>query len=97
MDFIVYDSQCRKGPYAICRQCRPQSACAFAQADQDLCSPLRESMDTVVYVHKQRLSRSHRADAQASGSLLLAYGIRVLFPILGIIIQLDKVLSQITV
>ena len=38
-----------KGPYAICRQHRPRSACTFVQADLDLCCLLTASVDTVVY------------------------------------------------
>ena len=40
----------KKGPYALCGQRKPRSACAKAQADQGLRCPLTESMDTVVYV-----------------------------------------------
>ena len=51
-----------KGPYAVCGQCRPRSACANAQADKSLHCPLTESMDTVVYVDEQRMSRSDCTD-----------------------------------
>ena len=54
-----------KGPYAICGQRRTWSACAFAQADQGLRCPLTESMDIVVYVDEQRMSRSDSTDAHA--------------------------------
>ena len=55
----------KKGPYAICRQRRAWSACAFAQADLDLRCPLTESADTEVYVDEQKMPRSDCTDAQA--------------------------------
>ena len=54
-----------KGPYAICGQRRPRSACAFAQADLGLRCPLKESMDAVVCVEEQRTSSSDCTDAHA--------------------------------
>ena len=54
-----------KGPYAICGQRRPWSACAFAQADQGLRCPLKESMDTVVYVDEYRKSKSDYMEAHS--------------------------------
>ena len=55
-----------KGPYPICGQRRPWSACAFAQADLGLRCPLTESMDIVVYVDKQRMSRPDCTDTHAN-------------------------------
>ena len=46
-----------KGPYAICWQCRPRSACAFVQADLGLRCLLIESMDTVVYIYEHSMHR----------------------------------------
>ena len=54
-----------KHPYALCGQCRPWSACTNVQADQGLHCPLPESMDTVVYIDKRRMSRSDCMDANA--------------------------------
>ena len=54
-----------KGPYAICGQRRPRSACANAQADQGLRCPLTESVDTVVYVDELRLLKAYCTDAHA--------------------------------
>ena len=43
----------KKDPYAICGHRRSTSACAYAQADQDLRCPLTESMEPIVYVDEQ--------------------------------------------
>ena len=51
-----------KGPYTVCGQRRAWSACANAQADQDLSCPLAELMNIVVYVDEQRMSRSDCTD-----------------------------------
>ena len=40
-------------------------SCAYAQADLGLHCPLTESVDTVVYVDKERMSRSYCIDAHA--------------------------------
>ena len=55
----------RKEPFVICGQRRTRAACAFAQAGLVLRCPLTESMDTVVYVDEQRMSRSDCMDAHA--------------------------------
>ena len=62
---MSYEAQHEKGLYAICRHCRPRSACAIAQADQGLHCMLTESMDTVVYVNKQRMLSSDCTDGHA--------------------------------
>ena len=46
--FKAYDSQ--TGPYAICEQHRPWSACTFVQAGLGLCCSFTESVDILVYV-----------------------------------------------
>ena len=50
-----------KGSNTVCRHCRPRSA----QANQGLHYPLRESVDTVVFVNKQKMSRLDCTDAHA--------------------------------
>ena len=55
----------KKGPYTICVRRRSRSACAIAQADQDLHCPLTKSMDSVVYVDEQRMIRSDCTDTHA--------------------------------
>ena len=55
-----------KGPCAICRQCRPRSACTFVHADLGLNCPFTESMDIVEYVDEQRMSRLDCMDAHAN-------------------------------
>ena len=57
----------------------------FAQTDLGLRCLLTESMDTVVYVDEQRMSRSHCA--RSTGSSLFAYGRRA-FPMLRIICRI---------
>ena len=47
-----------KDPFASCGQHRPKSACTNVQADLGFCCPFTDIMDTVVYVDKQRMSRS---------------------------------------
>ena len=42
------------GPYAICEQCMPRSACALSQANLNLHYTLTESMYTVLYDDEQR-------------------------------------------
>ena len=60
---VTYGVQCmRRGPLAICKQCRPRSAFAFALADQGLFCPL------VLYVEDQR-SRLDCMDVQADQGL----------------------------
>ena len=54
-----------KGPYVICGQRRAWSACAYAKADQGLRYPLTESVDTMVYVDKQKMSRLDCKDVHA--------------------------------
>ena len=54
-----------KGPYAVCGQSRPRSACAFAQAELGLRCPLIASMDTASYVDEQRMLRSDCTDVHA--------------------------------
>ena len=51
----------QKGP--LCNLQTMQAKIAYAQADQGLHCPLTESMETVVYVNKQRMLRSDCADA----------------------------------
>ena len=55
-----------KGPYALYGQHRPRSACAFAQADLGLRCLISESVDTIVYVDKQRMFGSDCMDARAN-------------------------------
>ena len=52
-----------KGPYAICGQRSPWSACAQAQAELGLRFPLTESGDNVVYVDEQKVPRLDCTDA----------------------------------
>ena len=51
--------------HIICGQCRPLSACPFAQADLDLRYQLEELMGTVVYIDEQRKPWSDCTDAHA--------------------------------
>ena len=63
---VIIDAQrTQKGPYAICGQRRPWSACTLAQADLGLRCSLTESLDTVVYVDEQRVSVLDCTDAHA--------------------------------
>ena len=84
-----------KGPYAIYGQCRPRSACAFAQADQGLHCPLTKSMDTIVYVIT-RMPRSDCMDLHAHLDLCCLHMAEGSFPhvthliYICIIIALDK-------
>ena len=50
----IWCAMCEKGPYAICGQCWPWSACAKAQADLGLRCPLLETMDTEKYMSTNR-------------------------------------------
>ena len=64
----IYNIWCtthEKGPYVICGQRRPRSACAYAQTDLGLHCLLTEGMDTVVYVDEQRMSRSDCSGAHS--------------------------------
>ena len=54
-----------KGPYIICGQCGPRSACADAQTDLGLHCPLTESLATVVYVKNQIMPRLDCTDVHA--------------------------------
>ena len=69
-----------KGPYAICGQRRPWSACANAQADQGLRCPLTKSMYVTVYVMEHRMSRLDCGGARSYGPSLFAFGIKAFFP-----------------
>ena len=42
-----------KGPFTKSGQRKPTSVCAFAQPDQDLRCPLRQSMDAVRYIDEE--------------------------------------------
>ena len=65
----LYDAKRMERTHAICGQRRPWLACAFTQANQGLHCPLSESMDIVVYVDEQRMSRSNCTDAHAHTDL----------------------------
>ena len=85
--FPVYIKWCtvhEKSPNAICGQRRPWLACAFAQADLGLRSPLTESMDTVVCFDKQRLSWLNCTDAQPIWTVTVRMKHKGLFPTLHI-------------
>ena len=81
---MIWYATHEKSPYAICGQHRPWSACAYAQADLDLRCPLTdsESIDIVVYVNEQRMSRSECTDAHAHLDIRCSHRHKGLFPTL---------------
>ena len=76
----------KKGPYTVCGQRRPWSACAFGQADLGLRCPLTESMDTGLGPSQTAQQRTH----------ILTFAVRIwhkgLFP-LRIICQVKGLTS----
>ena len=62
----IWCTEHEKGPYTVCGQCRPWSACAWAQADPGLHCPPTELMDSVVYVDEYRMLRSDCTDAHVN-------------------------------
>ena len=63
----------RKGPYVICGQRRPWSACVYAQAALGLRCPLTESVDTVVYVNEEKMPRFYEVFTDAHADLDLRF------------------------
>ena len=55
--------QCGNVSSGICRQRMPRSACAFAQSDQGLRSPLTESLDTIECISGEQMPGSDFAHA----------------------------------
>ena len=77
-------AQCENMSSGICGQQRPRSACASAQADQGLCCPLTESLDTIECMNWEQIPRWYFAHAwDESKSVHFMHARRHIFALRG--------------
>ena len=91
----IWCAKHKKGPYAICGQRRPWSACANAQADLGLRCPLKEPMDTVLCRRTENVQVRLHGCTYWSEPTLSANCIRALFVRYASIMQHVKVKAPI--
>ena len=84
---MMYNTQ--KRPTCNLRTMQALSACTFAQADIGRGCSLTESMDTVEYVDKERMSRANCTDAHTHLDHCCSHTENA-FPMLSINVFLEK-------